>query len=67
MSSSHMFWMRTTLFHSSQHDLARPVILPGTRQCLANLQKNLQVAGLLPTAAEGCNRLIKQKPPDRVN
>lgn len=34
MSSSHMLWMSTTLFHSSQHDLARTVILPGIGLCL---------------------------------
>lgn len=39
MSPSHMFWMRTTLFHSSRHNLARTIILPGTKQCLGKPNK----------------------------
>lgn len=65
MSSSHMFWLRTTLFHSSQHDLARTVILPGTRQCLAKpIKKKKSASGRTASySSRGMQQTDKAKTP----
>lgn len=63
MSSSHMFWMRTTLFHSSQHDLAGTVILPGTRQCLAKPTKKSASGRTASYSSRGMQQTDKAKTP----
>lgn len=62
-SASHMLWMRTTLFYSSQHDLARTVILPGTSKCLGKPTKKSASGMAASYSSRGMQQTDKEKNP----
>lgn len=55
--------MRTSLFYSSQHDLARTVILPGTSKCLGRPTKKSASGMAASYSSRGMQQIDNEKNP----